>query len=195
MTEAGIAVMAVSAGASIFLYRRLKKTAREEDSLALGATADNIRADIYSAAAILAGLIVVRFTGLGIIDSVLGGLVALLILKVGFGVIRDSFVGLVDVELPESEEKIIREIINERKSVEIVGFHRLRTRKAGSHRYIDLHLVMPYNISIKQAHELADHFEKEISRGLGLSDVTIHIEPCDEDCPECDVTGCGDRKD
>ncbi len=193
-TEAGMAVMAVSAVASIFLSRRLKKVAREEDSLALAATADNIRADVYSAVAVLAGLAAVRITGLGIIDSVLGGIVALFILKVGFDVVRNSFGGLVDVKLPESEEKIIRDAIEEHKNVDIIGFHKLRTRKAGAHRYIDLHLVMPYNISIKKAHELADHFEKDISQRLGSSDVTIHVEPCDENCPECDVTMCDDRR-
>jgi cation diffusion facilitator family transporter len=193
-TEAGIAVMAVSAAASIFLARCLRRVSREEDSPALAATADNIRADVYSALAVLAGLIAVRITGLGIIDSILGGIVALFILKVGFDVVRNSFGSLVDVKLPENEEKAIRDVINEHKGVEIVGFHRLRTRKAGSHRYIDLHLVMPYNISIKKAHDIVDILEDDIGRKLGLSDVTIHVEPCDENCPDCDVTDCEDRK-
>ena len=166
MTEAGIAVMAVSIVASIFLSRHLRRVAREEDSLALEANAHNIAADVYSAAAVLSGLIVVRFTGLDIIDDILAGIVALFILKVAFDVLRNSFGGLVDVKLPEEEENNIKAAITEHFGGEVVGFHRLRTRKAGSQRYIDLHLVMPRHISIEEAHEMCDHLEKDMRNRL-----------------------------
>src|SRR4030043_197023 len=88
LTEAGIAVMAVSIIASIFLSRYLRKVARQEDSMALEANAHNIAADAYSASAVFVVLIVVRFTGLDIIDDILAGIVALFIIKVGFDVLR-----------------------------------------------------------------------------------------------------------
>src|SRR4030043_137380 len=153
-TEAGIAVMAVSIVASIFLSRHLRKVARQEDSMALEANAHNIAADVYSALAVLVGLIVVRFTGLDIIDDILAGIVALFIIKVGFDVLRNSFGGLVDVKLPEEEENKIKAAITEHFGGEVVSFHKLRTRKAGSQRYIDLHLVMPRQVSIEEAHQM-----------------------------------------
>src|SRR4030043_1198292 len=113
MTEAGIAVMAISIIASIFLSRYLRKVARQEDSMALEANAHNIAADVYSASAVFIGLIVVRFTGIDIIDDILAGIVALFILKVGFDVLRNSFGGLVDVKLPEDEENKIKAAITE----------------------------------------------------------------------------------
>ncbi len=193
MTEAGMAVMAFSIAASLFLSRFLLRVAKKEDSMALEANAHNIAADVYSAAAVLAGLIAVRITGLGIIDAVLAGLVALFILKVAYDVLRRSFGGLVDTRLPEDEEQRIRDAITEHYGREVVSFHQLRTRKAGSHRYIDLHLVMPKHVTVEEAHNMCDHLEKDIEEKLVHTDVTIHVEPCDDDCDNCDLT-CEERK-
>jgi cation diffusion facilitator family transporter len=186
-TEAGIAVMAVSVVASILLSRYLWRVARQEDSAALAANAHNIAADVYSAAAVLIGLIIVRLTGLDFIDDVLAGIVALFILKVGFDVLRNSFGGLVDVKLPEEEENTIKAAITEHFGGEVVSFHKLRTRKAGNQRYIDLHLVMPRHISIEAAHLMCDHLEKDMKRQLPQTDITIHVEPCDGECQTCEL--------
>jgi len=193
MTEAGIGVMAVSIIASIFLSRYLLRVAKKEDSMALEANAHNIAADVYSAAAVFVGLIVVRLTGLVIIDAILAGLVALYILKVAFDILKKSLGGLVDVKLPEDEENSVRAAITEHFGREVVSFHKLRTRKAGSQRYIDLHLVMPKHVNIEEAHNMCDHLEKDIKGRLIRTDVTIHEGPCDENCEDCDLE-CEDRK-
>ena len=194
LTEAGIGVMLVSIVASILLSRHLLKISRLKDSLALQANAHNIAADVYSAAAVLVGLIIVRFTGLSIIDPILALLVALYILKVAYDVLKRSFGGLVDVKLPEAEENTIRSAITEHFGREVVDFHALRTRKAGSQRYIDLHLVMPKSTSVDEAHQMCDHLEQDIRSRLPHTDVTIHVEPCDENCDWCSFT-CDDRHD
>jgi len=193
LTEAGIAVMAVSIVASILLFRHLRKVAREEDSMALEANARNIATDVYSASAVLIGLVVVRFTGWKIIDDILAGIVALLILKVGIDVLRSSFGGLVDVKLPEEEEKHIRAAITEHYGSDVVEFHKLRTRKSGNQRYIDLHLVMPKHLSVEQAHAMCDHLEKDMKNRLRYTDVTIHVEPCNGKCAYCKLK-CDERK-
>ncbi len=187
LTEAGIGVMLVSIIASIFLSRHLLKVSRTIDSIALQATARNIAADVYSAAAVLAGLIAIRVTGLYILDSIIALLVALLILKVAYDVLRRSFGGLIDVKLPEAEEGTIRSCIMEHGG-ELVGFHELRTRKAGSWRFIDLHLVVPKYAGVEQAHRLCDHLELDIETRLSFTSVTIHIEPCTIECDQCDVS-------
>jgi len=194
LTEAGIGVMLVSIIASILLSRHLLRVSRLEDSLALQANAHNIAADVYSAAAVLVGLIVVRFTKLSIIDPILALLVAVYILKVAYDVVKNSFGGLVDVKLPEAEENAIRSAITEHFGREVVGFHALRTRKAGSQRYIDLHLVMPKSTSVEEAHQMCEHLEQDIRSRLPHTDVTIHVEPCDENCDWCSFT-CDTRQD
>ena len=186
MTEAGIGVMAVSIIASIFLSRHLFRAARKEDSAALEANARNIAADVYSAAGVMVGLIIIRFTSLAIIDPIIALLVSLVIFKSGYDVMKKSFGGLIDVKLPEAEENIIKAAITEHIG-ELVDFHALRTRKAGRQRYIDLHLVMPKNISIEKAHQMCDHLERDIKSKLQHASVIIHVEPCDEKCERCPI--------
>ena len=192
LTEAGIGVMVVSIIASIFLSRHLLKVSRATDSIALQATAHNIAADVYSAAAVLAGLIAIRFTKLSILDPIIAILVALFILKVAYDVSRRSFGGLIDVKLPEAEEAKIKSCIIEHYSA-VVSFHKLRTRKAGSQRYIDLHLVMPKNASLAEAHRMCDHLEQDIKDRVLRTSVTIHVEPCSIECDQCSIS-CSLRK-
>jgi cation diffusion facilitator family transporter len=178
--------MVVSIIASILLSRHLLKVSRAVDSVALEANAHNIAADVYSAAAVLVGLLVIRFTGLSILDPIIALLVALFILKVAYDVLRRSFGGLIDVRLSEPEENIIKSAFTERAG-EMVGFHELRTRKAGRQRYIDLHLVMPKNASVEESHRLCDELEQDIKERLPHTSVIIHVEPCSEECDQCPI--------
>lgn len=191
-TEAGIAVMAVSAIASLLLSRHLKKVAKATDSIALESYAGNIAADVYSTSGVLLGLVIIRFTGLTIIDPILAIGVALLILKAGFEVMRKSFGELVDVKLPPEEEKELLSYIS-RHDDRIMGFHAVRTRKAGNTRFIDLHLVMPRNVSVEEAHRICDHLEEGIKHRLSNASVTIHVEPCDSGCRHCGIVACDIR--
>ncbi|MFC2067017.1 cation diffusion facilitator family transporter [Chloroflexota bacterium] len=186
LTEAGIGVMLVSIIVSIFLSRHLLKVSRATDSMALEANAQNIAADVYSAAAVLAGLVVVRFTGLSIIDPILALLVALFILKVAYDVVKKSFGELIDVKLPEDEEQLIRSCLKDHAG-EIVGFHQLRTRKSGRQRYIDLHVLMPKYASVEHAHRFCDYLEQDIGDKLHHTSVIIHVEPCGDECNQCTV--------
>ena len=187
LTEAGIGVMLISVIASIFLSRHLLRVSRATDSEALRANAHNIAVDVYSAAAVLAGLVVVRFTGISILDPIIAIAVALLILKTAYDVLSKSFGGLIDVKLPETEEIIIRESIMEHED-KVVSFHQLRTRKVGNQRHIDLHLVLPKDNSVEEAHQMCDDLELAIANNLSHANVTIHVEPCDEECAQCPVT-------
>jgi len=192
-TEAGMGVMLISIVASIFLSRHLLKVARSEDSLALQSNAHNIAADVYSAAAVLAGLLAVRLTGISIIDPIIAILVAIFIFKVAYDVLKNSFQGLVDTKLPADEVDIVKSAITEHFGGEVVSFHKLRTRKAGNQRYIDVHLIMPKDTSLAEAHRMCDHLEDDVERRLSNADVTIHVEPCNENCEWCTFT-CKNRE-
>lgn len=186
-TEAGIGVMVVSIVTSILLSRHLFRVSRATDSPALEAIAHNIAADVYSAAGVLVGLVVIRFTGFNILDPIVALAVALIILKTAYNVLRKSFGGLIDTRLPEAEEAEIMACIKEH-SGELVGFHELRTRKAGSQRYIDLHLVMHKNASLEGAHRMCDHLEQDLKSRLTNASITIHVEPCSIECEQCSVS-------
>jgi cation diffusion facilitator family transporter len=192
LAEAGVAVMAVSIVASIFLARHLLRVARHTNSVALEANARNIATDVYSASAVLVGLAIVQFTGRDIIDSAIAIAVAIYILKVAVDTIRRPISGLLDEKLPPSQEAVIEESVN-KHSREIAGFHALRTRRAGSQSYIDLHLVMAGDISLERAHQICDQIEDEIESSLHEASVTIHCEPCDNECEQCSAI-CSKRR-
>lgn len=194
LTEAGIGVMLVSIIVSIFLSRHLLKVSRATDSVALEAVARNIAADVYSAAGVLAALVAIRFTGLSIFDPIIALGVAFFILKAAYNVLRKSFGELIDVKLPETEEDEIMSCIKEH-SGQLVGFHKIRTRKAGSQRFIDFHLMLPKNASVEEAHQMCDHLEQDIENRLPNSSVTIHVEPCSTECDQCLVSSCSLRID
>ena len=192
LAEAGIAVMAVSVVVSIFLSRHLLNVSRTTGSVALEANARNIATDVYSASAVFVGLVIVRFTGLNIIDPVIAIGVAIYILKVAFDTIRKPISGLLDETLPPSQQAVIEGCLR-KHSREVSGFHTLRTRRAGSQSYIDLHLVIARDISLEQAHQICDRIEVEIQSVLHEASVTIHAEPCDNECEQCSAI-CSKRR-
>jgi cation diffusion facilitator family transporter len=194
LTEAGIGVMALSVVVSILLARHLHRVSRATGSLALEASARNISADVYSAAGVLVAMAVIRVTGWNIVDPIIALGVAGLIVKAAYDVIRQSVVELTDVRLPEEEQKILVDCINEHRG-QLAGFHAIRGRKAGNQRFIDLHLVMPKNASVEEAHDMCDHLEKDIEERLTNTNITIHVEPCQIECHVCHVLECSLRQE
>jgi cation diffusion facilitator family transporter len=192
LAEAGIGVMAVSIVVSIFLSRHLLRVSRATGSVALEANARNIATDVYSTSAVLVGLAVVRFSGLNIIDPMLAIGVAIYILKVAMDTIRKPVSGLLDESLPLSQQAVIEDCLR-KHSREVSSYHGLRTRRAGSQSYVDLHLVMAGDISLEQAHQLCDQIEDEIQGVLHEASVIIHAEPCDNQCEQCSAI-CSKRR-
>ena len=168
------------------------RVARSTDSIALEATARDMFADVLSSCAVLAGLILVGLTGLNILDPIVALLVAILITRTAYLTMKKSFSGLMDARLPKAEEAEIKSCLREHAG-QLVGFHELRTRKAGNQRYIDLHLVMPKTTSVKEAHRVCDHLEQDIKNRLPNISITIHVEPCTIECDQCSVA-CSLRK-
>ncbi|MCX6008809.1 MAG: cation diffusion facilitator family transporter [Chloroflexi bacterium] len=186
LAEAGMVAMAVSMVASVLLSRYLLKVSRATGSVVLEANARNITGDIYSTAAVLVGLLVVRLTGLSILDPIIAIGIAIYIAKIAYDAINKPLLGLVDASLPHSEQSVIKSCLAEQGS-QVVGFHELRTRRSGNQRYIDLHLVMARGISLEQAHQVCDLLEVDIRARLPRTNVTIHVEPCDGKCKYCSI--------
>jgi len=183
MTGSGIVVMVISIAVSLILSRHLRRVARETRSAALKANAANITADIYSAAAVLGGLLAIRFTGQTIIDPIIALGVAGYIFRLGYKSVSQSLAGLVDTRLDPEYEAVIKEILA--RHGEIASFHKLRTRRSGSQRHADLHLVLNKNITLEKAHQVCSEVEAEVKNRLHDTNIVIHAEPCDGNCREC----------
>ena len=178
----GIIVMLISATVNMFVSHRLYVVAKKTESVALEANALHLRTDVYTSVGIVIGLVTIQITGYYWLDPALAIIVALMIIKASFKLFKEAFMPLVDVKLPEEEENIIKEIID-RHSAWFVEFHELRTRKSGSERHIDLHLVVPKYQHVNDAHEMCNHIEMDILLIFPKAHVLIHLEPC-----ECDET-------
>ena len=115
--------------------------------------------------------------------------VALFILKAAAELTIKSVRDLMDVNLPEEEVAEIQSIIKDH-SGKFAGFHELRTRRSGSDRFIDLHMVVSRDMSVEQSHRLVDHIEKDIP--ATRPSVITHVEPCDNDaiCKGCQAKEC-----
>jgi len=173
---AGMAVMALSAVVNWAVSRRLMGVAKASGSIALESDAWHLRTDVYTSLGVLAGLILIRLTGIPWIDPVVAIGVAVLIMKAAYGLTRRSFADLIDQRLPDRDEDRIRAIISEHYST-CVGFHALRTRRSGPEQFIDLHLVVRRDLSVEEAHDLTDHLEQDIRTEFPRASVTIHVEP------------------
>jgi cation diffusion facilitator family transporter len=184
LTEAGMAVMAFSILTSFLLSSFLLRNPRLAQSPFFKMNARNIAADIYSSTAVLAGLIIMVFTNWYILDPIIAILTTLWVFKLGIDMLRRSSPALIDERLPTNEEDIISSTILEHYS-QLVGFHQLRTRRSGYQRYIDLHLVVPQNFSVAEAHGITEHLEQDIRRKLPHTSMIVHIEPCERNCGEC----------
>lgn len=180
----GIYVTAAAIVINLVTSRYVMKVARTTDSIALEASARDLFADVLSSGAVLVGLLVVNFTGVAMLDSIVAIIVAGLIIKTAYQTMRKSVGGLMDTRLPESEEEIISSCFEEHRG-QIIGFHAVRTRQAGSQRFVDLHLVVPQNMSVEAAHRMCDQLENGIEERLPNTSITIHVEPCGGNCKQC----------
>ncbi|MRR55245.1 MAG: cation transporter [Deltaproteobacteria bacterium] len=183
----GTAVMAISALVNWFVSRYLFKVARETRSVALEADAWHLRADVYTSIGVLIGLVLIAVTKITILDSLAAIIVALLIIKSSIQLTISAMGDIFDVKLPAEDEAKVREILS-RHEGDCIDFHRLRSRKSGSARFIDMHIVVPRKWSIEEAHKESDRIETEIRTALPNTEVIIHIDPCSkalEPCTTC----------
>jgi len=175
LLEYGIAVMGVSILVNWYVAGRLMNVARETHSHALEADALHLKADIWTSCGVLGGLAAIKLTGYTWLDPLIAIVVAVVVLKAGYGMTKKSFYELTDVALPPEEEEIIRGILDAHPAV--IAFHQLRTRRSGSRRLIDLHLVLFQDMHLNEAHAVCDELEAAIEERLAPCEVIIHMEP------------------
>lgn len=184
-TGAGIIVMALAIIINLLVSRHLFNIAHKTESIALLADAEHLRTDIYTSAGVLVGLILIKSTGMTIFDPIVAILIALVIIKTGVSLCITSAKNLLDTSLPEEERVVISNIVNKFMPDEVVEILHLKTRKSGAERLIEFTLTVPDEMTIKQGHGLCDRIEESLAKELNKINVTIHLEPCNEKCSEC----------
>ncbi len=192
----GVLVMAASATMNFLVSRMLFRVGKATDSPALQADAWHLRTDVWTSAGVMCGLVVIEVgrllfptVNLQWVDPVAAITVALLIIKAAFDLTVQSGRDLLDARLSPEEEKWIHDTIIAH-SPPVCGFHRLRTRKAGSSRFVEFHLLVFGETTVEDSHEVAEDISSHIHKQYPGTAVTVHVEPCNGYCSDICNGGC-----
>ncbi|HVL22135.1 MAG TPA: cation diffusion facilitator family transporter [Amaricoccus sp.] len=168
---AGVATVVNAAWSAVLVTcgRRLR-------SPALVADGRHLFSDVVTSVGVVAGIGLALYTGWTILDPALAALVALNILWSGWEVIRESLGGLMDEAVTDAELERIRAVIS-RHAEGAIEAHDVRTRNAGRVTFIDFHLVVPAQMSVRDAHDICDRIERALKAAVEGALITIHVEP------------------
>ncbi len=160
--DLGVWVMGFSALVNFLVSGALFRVGKATDSHALMADAWHLRTDVWTSVGVMIGLSLIWmgekiFVGWHFhwLDPVTAICVALLIVRAAFKLTLDAGRDLLDWSLSPEEERDIRALIL-RHAPPACGFHRLRTRKAGSNRFVEVHLLVDGEMSVNVSHDLTN---------------------------------------
>lgn len=177
--EWGVAVMALSTLSSLAVGQYVWRTGKRTDSLALMSNGQHLMIDFWTSLGLLIALGVIYFTGWVFVDALLAIGIALWLFRGAWRLAARAFHELIDHALPEEELAQIDQIL--RAEPNLLNYHHLRTRRSGAMRYVEVHIVLPRDWSLQQAHAVADALERTIERALAPAEVTIHMDPYDSE--------------
>lgn len=183
----GIGVMVVSAGASFFVARRISRVAKQSQSAALEADSAHIAADVWSSLGTAVALGIVALTGWVQVDAIFGIAISAWVAATGGRLILKGVRILVDESVPQDELDVIREALDESRPAGVLSYHRLRSRRSGATRHIDVHVVVDPKMTVGDAHRITDAIEAAVESRLPAADVVVHVEPAGSK-PEADST-------
>lgn len=184
--EYGIAIMCISIVINLIVSRRLISVAWQTGSQALEADGLHLQSDIWTSVGVLAGLALMKITGIALLDPLIAVFVAGIIFRAGWHMIRDSVLELTDASLPADEEARIMFLI---ESVpEVRECHCLRTRRSGSYKMLDVHVLFEGAMPLARVHAICDEVEKKIRREFGTFDIMIHPEPIEHHSDDTKVS-------
>ena len=184
--DVGVVLALVAAAINFGVARVLLREARRVDSIVLEADGHHLMTDVWTSLGVVVGLLLVWWTRIPWLDPVLALLVAANIVRIGFDLVRRSFDGLMDRALDDAEVSKIRAAIEtSMESLESGGdrtmtYHALRTRRAGSRRFVDYHLLVPGECKLRRAHDCEMVIGRAIEDAVPGIEVTTHIEPLEE---------------
>jgi cation diffusion facilitator family transporter len=177
--EPGLALSLAASLINLAVARVLLRVGRTHGSIVLEADGRHLMTDVWTSAGVLAGLGLVWLTNVQVLDPVIALAVAVNILWTSVDLIRRSFNGLMDHALPDVEQEAVRSAIEANLGPNM-DYHALRTRQAGSRRFVDFHLLMPGQFTVERAHELTGRVEDAVRAALPGVEVSVHVEPIEE---------------
>lgn len=173
VTSVSFVVMLFTMAVNVAVMLYETKKGRELKSDFLIADAKHTRSDILASVSVLLGLTLVKL-GYGLADAVIGIVIAVLIARVGYGILRTASDVLVDTSCIDTFAVEATVISTEG----VRGCHDIRTRGTAHSAFLDLHILVDPEISIEKGHAIADRVESAIKeRFPSVVDIVVHVEP------------------
>lgn len=177
--EAGLAIQGTATVLNLVAARLLFSVGQRYRSIGLEASAHHLMVDVWTSVAVIVGVAVAAVTGLAWLDPTIALIIAANIVRTGFSLVRRSMMGLLDTALPEESRSRIAAIL-EAHAQAGVQYHALRTRQAGSWRFISFHILVPGGWTVQRGHDLLEEIEAEIRREIPSCTVFTHLEPIED---------------
>jgi len=169
---AGVAMISILANEGIFHYTRI--VGERINSPAIIANAWHHRSDAISSGAALVGILGAHF-GYPFMDPLAGGVVALMVLKVGYDILTDGLRDLMDTGLSDEQTQEIQKIID--GIPEIIKFHDLRTRTLGGEIFMDVHILVDTDLTVTEGHAAAERVRRGLISAFDkVQDVLVHVD-------------------
>ena len=168
---------------------------RKNNSLALEASGKHLQTDTWSTIGIIIGLLLIIFTGLTWLDSLVAIIFAFIILYTGYKIIRSSLAGIMDEIDKELLSRLVV-LLNNNRRINWIDLHNLRVIKYGGQLHIDCHMTVPWYLNVHQAHIEIDALITLIKKEFGDTiEFFVHSDGClDFSCHICDKQDCYVRK-
>jgi cation diffusion facilitator family transporter len=175
----GVGISVAASVINLLVARVLFRAARRHQSITLDADAHHLMTDVWTSLGVVVGIWAASATGWQRLDPIVAIAVALNIVYTGVNILRRSLMGLLDTAIPDELQRGVTDILARHTSGG-VRFHALRTRQAGAWRFIDFHVLVPGNWSVKRGHDLLERLEEEVRAAVPNSTVFTHLEPVED---------------
>ena len=175
----GVGISVAASVINLLVARVLFRAARRHQSITLEADAHHLMTDVWTSLGVIIGIWAASATGWQRLDPIVAIGVALNIVYTGVSILRRSLMGLLDTAIPDELQRGVTDILARHTSGG-VRFHALRTRQAGAWRFIDFHVLVPGNWSVKRGHDLLERLEEEVRAAVPNSTVFTHLEPVED---------------
>ena len=178
----GLGLLLATGASSVNLVvgRLLLKKGHAAGSPALMADGQHLLTDVWTSAAVLAGVALVWLTGWEFLDPVMALVAAAFILHMGLQLLRGAVHGLLDRSLPTEQMQAIQEVLRRHENATEVRFHALRTRASGARQFVAVHVLVPDEWTVRRGHDLLEQIEADLRAVLPAGHIFTHLEPLND---------------
>lgn len=175
----GMAIALVASVVNFVAARVIAQAGRRYDSITLQADAQHLMTDVWTSIGVVVGVGAAAATGWSRLDPIIALLVAANVIRSGIDLLRRSMLGLLDTALPEPLRLAIVQILDDHGAGG-VEYHAIRTRQAGSRRFVSFHILVPGEWTVQRGHDLLEEIEEQIRAIIPNSTIFTHLEPLED---------------